>query len=153
MRNNKKLILTVLAATLLLGATPAFAQLIGTWTGEGKGNCHPYPGVVIYPWQQWKGEVFESPDEDVLLFVGEWFDANGSHGTFTGKILPIGTQELAICKGVWTWFDPSGDTNQPVYGGDFLMNFYRKEGYCKGTWSSIWLSSSQKGTMEGKKVE
>jgi len=31
MHNSKKLILAVLAVILLLGATPAFTQLAGTW--------------------------------------------------------------------------------------------------------------------------
>ncbi|MBN2378427.1 hypothetical protein JXM67_01310 [candidate division WOR-3 bacterium] len=152
MLKYKKIILTVLAAAVILGAAPAFAQLYGTWKGDGRGNCYPHPGVVIYPWQDWKGEVFVSPDEDIILFTGDWYDALGNHGIFKGRVEFSPIPELAIAKGSWFWFDPTG-TAEPVYGGDFKMNFWFTMNRCDGHWTTIWPSTSAEGTMKGKKVE
>ncbi|MBN2379646.1 hypothetical protein JXM67_07590 [candidate division WOR-3 bacterium] len=156
MRINRKLVLGVLAAALLLGATPAFAQLLGTWEGTGTGNCYPHSGMVIYPWSVWKGEVYVSEDEDITIFEGEWYDELGNHGTFKGKVLPIGTPNERFCRGKWTWYDPTVNTVEPVYGGDFEMTFYLAETdppYCKGIWKTHWLSTSARGAMKGKKVD
>ncbi|MBN2379643.1 hypothetical protein JXM67_07575 [candidate division WOR-3 bacterium] len=153
MRISKKLVLGIIAAVLLLGATPAFAQLLGTWQGTGRGNCYPHPGVVIYPWSAWNGEVYISPDQDAPVFEGEWYDELGNHGTFKGNVLPLGTPDQRFCRGIWTWYDPTGTSDKPVYGGDFEMTFYLEEGACRGTWTTIWISSSERGTMRGRKVD
>jgi hypothetical protein len=147
MSNSKKLLLTALAVVLLLGAAPLAAQIAGTWEGTGRGSCYPYPSTVIYPWQEWKGEIPNSED----AFSGEWWDANDNHGTFEGEILWIST-DVAICNGEWTWYDPTG-SDDPVYGGDFEMKFYVYERECTGTWTTIWPSPSEQGTMRGWKVE
>ncbi len=149
MHNSKKLILAVLAVILLLGATPAFAQLAGTWEGTGTGCCSPHPGTVIYPWQTWKGEIPNSQD----VFIGEWWDADDNHGTFKGEVEFSVIPELAYAEGEWTWYDPTGPSNEPVYGGDFEMTFYILEKRCEGIWTSIWPSPSEQGTMRGRKVE
>jgi hypothetical protein len=148
MRNIKKTILVVLTATLLLGATPAFAQLAGTWVGTGTGNAYPRSGVVIYPWQDWKGEIPNSED----VFTGEWYDSLGNYGIFKGKAEWI-DDETAIAKGAWYWYDPLGPSNQPKYGGDFEMTFYVGDEICDGIWTTIWPSTGAQGTMEGWKVE
>lgn len=156
MRISNKLVLGVLAAALLLGATPAFAQLLGTWEGTGLGNCYPYPGVAIYPWSIWKGEVYQSPDEDIILFEGEWYDELGNKGIFKGKILPFATPGKRYFKGKWFWYDPAGVSAEPVYGGDFEMTFYlaaTDPPYCKGEWKTHWPSMTAVGTMKGKKVD
>lgn len=150
----RKTFLAALAVVLLLGAVPASAQLLGTWEGTGTGNCFPHSGVVIYPWSVWKGEVYISPDQDAPIFEGEWYDELGNCGTFKGNVLLISpSKDQRICLGEWTWFDPSSDSNQPVYGGDFRMTFYLKEACCDGTWTTIWISSSARGTMEGTKTD
>jgi hypothetical protein len=144
MPNLKRVILTALAVILVVGATPAAAQLVGTWAGEGTGCCSPNPWIVIYPWQNWKGEIPE--DEDV--FKGEWWDADGNHGSFFGKPAPFSTPESKIYQGYWTWEPSSG-----IYkGGEFTMTFYFLEGECKGTWNSIWPSGLP-CRMWGKKVD
>jgi len=84
----RKLLLTALGAAILFGAAPALAQLYGTWAGEGDGYCYPRPGVVIYPWQTWKGVIPDPTSTDKMTFKGEWFDEKGNHGTFLGTPVP-----------------------------------------------------------------
>jgi len=148
MSNFKKLLLTALAVTLLLGATPLAAQIAGTWEGTGRGCCYPRLSTVIYPWQEWKGEIPNSED----AFSGEWWDADDNHGTFESEIVWVSVT-LAIARGSWYWFDPTGPSHEPVYGGDFEMKFYVYERECTGTWTTIWPSPSELGTMRGWKVE
>jgi hypothetical protein len=148
MSNSKKLILAVLAVILLLGATPAFAQLAGTWEGIGRGEAYPPCHPPIHPWQEWKGEIPNSQD----VFTGEWCDSDCNHGTFKGEIAPLSTPEKVYCEGEWTWYDPTGSSHQPIVGGKFKMTFYILEGRCEGTWTSIWPSPGEQGTMRGWKV-
>jgi len=149
MRIFKKIILSALAAVLLLGASPAFAQLAGVWVGEGTGSCSPRPGVVICPWQNWKGEIPNSQDR----FTGEWYDEAGNCGIFKAEVEFSPIPEIAYAEGAWYWFDPTGPAHRPVYGGDFKMTFYFCEGKCEGVWTTIWPSVTPQGTMKGKKVE
>ena len=147
MSNSKKILLTGLAVILLLGATPLAAQIAGTWEGTGTSCCCPHPGTIIYPWQKWVGEIPNSED----VFTGEWKDSLDNRGTFKGEILWISTT-VAIARGSWYWFDPTGPSHEPVYGGDFEMKFYVYERECTGTWTSIWPSPCEQGTMRGRKV-
>lgn len=140
----RKLLLVALAATLIIGATPALAQLSGTWAGTGKGAAYPPSGEIIYPWQNWQGEIPNSEDS----FSGEWWDADGNHGKFYGKLAPYCTPETIVFKGYWTWETMAGI----VKAGEFVMDFYFLEDYCEGTWTSIWPSPGIPGTMKGKKV-
>jgi hypothetical protein len=154
MSKAKKLILGVFALGLLLAATPVSAQLIGAWEGEGSGFCYPHPGTVIYPWNEWEGEVYISPDQDAPIFEGEWWDAMDNWGTFKGNVLSISpTENQRICIGEWTWYDPNGTSAEPVYGGTFRMVFYLKEGVCQGTWKTIWPTPYKVGTMKGEKID
>ena len=147
MLNSKKIILAALAVILLLGATPAFAQLAGTWAGTGTGAAYPPCHPPIYPWQNWKGEIPLTQD----IFTGDWYDADGNNGIFKGEIEWVSIT-VALCKGRWYWFDPTGPSHEPIYGGDFEMKFYVLEEYCEGKWTSIWPSPSDHGTMRGRKV-
>ena len=73
MSNSKKLMLTALAVILLLGATPLFAQPVGTWEGTGEGWCPfpvPYPSEYMKPWQTWKGRLEPDPDQVGYIFFG-----------------------------------------------------------------------------------
>jgi len=149
MHKTKKTILTALAVILLLAATPGFAQLAGTWAGTGRGDCYPRPGVVIYPWQEWKGFIPNSED----VFSGEWWDADGNHGTFKGTPVPSPIPEERRFEGKWTWYDPLSPTPDPVVGGKFKMTFYFLDGWCEGNWTSIWPSTSTACTMKGEKVD
>ncbi len=148
MSTPKKILLTGLAVILLLGATPIAAQIAGTWEGTGEGCCCPRLSTVIYPWQNWIGAIPLTQD----VFTGEWWDADCNHGIFKGEILWIST-DVAISNGRWYWYDPTGSDPQPVYGGDFEMKFYVYERECTGTWTSIWPSPCEQGTMRGWKVE
>ena len=148
MHNSKKLILAALAVVLLLGAAPLAAQIAGTWEGTGRGSCYPHPSTVIYPWQTWVGEIPNSED----VFSGEWRDSEGNHGIFKGEI-EWTSVIVAICNGSWYWFDPTGPSHEPVYGGDFEMKFYVLEEICEGTWTSIWPSPGMPGTMRGWKID
>lgn len=143
-----KIVAMAAVLVLALGATSAFAQLAGIWEGTGTGNAYPHPGVVIYPWQNWKGEIPNSQD----VFTGEWYDANGNHGIFKGEVEFSPIPEIAYAKGAWYWYDPLGPSTQPVYGGDFEMTFYYLDGRCNGIWNTIWPSTSAQGTMKGWKV-
>ena len=149
----RKSLFAAITVILLVGAVPAFAQLYGTWAGNGKGCCCPHPGVVIYPWQNWEGEVYISSDQDAPIFEGKWWDEDGSYGYFKGNIYFPPIEEQAIAEGEWTWYDPDGTSAEPVIGGKFKMTFAFLEGYCKGTWDTKWISFCQRGTMEGKKIE
>jgi hypothetical protein len=149
MRNLKKILPALVAACVLLGATPALAQVAGVWQGEGSGNAYPHPGTVIYPWQNWKGEIPNTQDE----FTGVWYDGLGNHGIFKGEVEFSPIPEIALAKGAWYWYDPLGPSSQPVYGGKFEMTFYFLADYCKGTWTTIWPSTSAQGTMKGERVE
>ena len=144
MSNSKKLLIT-LAVILLIGATPLAAQIAGTWEGTGKGAAYPPCHLPIYPWQKWVGEIPNSQD----VFTGEWWDSDGNNGIFKGEI-EWTSITVALCKGKWYWFDPTGPDLQPIYGGDFEMKFYVYEKECAGTWTSIW--PSEHGTMRGRKV-
>jgi hypothetical protein len=148
-------ILPILAIlVVLIGAAPLSAQLIGTWAGEGKGFCYPKPEVdiVIYPWQNWKGEVYYTDETDKPVFEGEWYDADGYHGTFFGKMYPTPIEEYYLFKGEWTWFDPASKTAKPVVGGKFEMKFHFLVGTCNGFWDTEWPSPVEQGTMWGKKA-
>jgi len=148
MSNSKKLLIAALAVIFLIGATPLAAQIAGTWEGTGRGCCYPRLSTVIYPWQEWKGEIPNSQD----VFYGEWWDADGNHGTFKGAVEFSVIPELAYAEGEWTWYDPTGPSHEPLYGGDFEMTLYILEGICEGTWTSIWPSPGLLGTMRGRKV-
>lgn len=143
----RKILLTAVAVTVMLGATPLFAQLAGVWEGTGTGNAYPHPGVVIYPWQNWQGEIPATQD----VFTGEWYDSLGNHGIFKGEVEFSPIPEIAYAKGSWYWYDPTG-TADPVYGGDFEMTFWFLNERCNGIWNTIWPSSSDRGTMKGYKV-
>ncbi|TET23355.1 MAG: hypothetical protein E3J71_03055 [Candidatus Stahlbacteria bacterium] len=149
MSNSKKILIAALAVIFLAGATPIAAQIAGTWEGTGRGCCYPRLSTVIYPWQEWKGEIPNSQD----VFTGEWWDADGNHGTFKGAVEFSVIPELAYAEGEWTWYDPTGPSHEPLYGGDFEMTFYILEGRCEGTWTSIWPSPSDHGTMRGRKID
>lgn len=147
MKLSKTIALT-LVLIAALGATSAFAQLAGTWAGTGEGCCYPRNNLLIYPWQNWKGEIPNS----LNAFEGEWCDADGNYGIFKGTPVPS-IPEIAVFRGEWFWYDPLG-TDEPVYGGDFEMIFYFMEKlYCEGTWDTKWPSPCPRGTMEGEKVE
>ncbi|NLI98709.1 hypothetical protein GX441_08645 [bacterium] len=146
---NARRIAIALSVFFALGAASLNAQLSGTWKGSGTGSCIPHPGIVIYPWQEWKGEIPDAED----VFSGEWRDSGGNHGTFKGTPLPSPIPEERRFSGEWTWLDPTVPSTQPVVGGKFSMTFYFLEGYCKGTWSSVWPSASARGTMKGERVD
>lgn len=144
----RKVIVSAIALALILGASPALAQVAGTWVGTGDGKAYPHPGVIIHPWQQWKGEIPDAQD----VFSGEWSDEDGNYGIFKGSPVPS-IPEVVVFRGEWYWYDPDGFSDQPVLGGDFEMIFHFMDEYwCEGTWTSVWISSSSdKGTMKGWK--
>ncbi|MBN2379650.1 hypothetical protein JXM67_07610 [candidate division WOR-3 bacterium] len=153
MRRTQKIILVALTMILLLGATPVFTEIEGKWKGTGTGNCHPHPGMIIFPWSVWEGKVYVSEDENITILEGEWKDELGNHGTFQGRFLLVSSSpDERICTGRWTWFDPTVNTAEPVFGGKFRMVFHPEEAVCEGNWTSIWVSSGAIGTMEGQKV-
>ncbi|MBN2379645.1 hypothetical protein JXM67_07585 [candidate division WOR-3 bacterium] len=141
----RKSLLIALTVILLAGALPATAQVAGTWAGEGSGSCYPPSGIVIHPWQTWKGEI---PNTE-QTFTGRWRDEDGNHGSFFGRLAPFSTPETVIYQGYWTLETPAGISK----GGEFTMTFYFLEGECKGAWTSIWPSPGLPGKMWGKKVD
>jgi len=147
MSTPKKILLTGLAVILLLGATPIAAQIAGVWEGTGKGAAYPPCHLPIYPWQKWIGEIPLTQD----VFTGEWRDSDCNRGTFKSEIFWVSIN-VAIARGSWYWFNPTGSSQQPIYGGDFEMKFYAFERECTGTWTSIWPSPGPPGTMRGRKV-
>jgi hypothetical protein len=150
MKLTTKLLFVLCGVALICGAIPLFSDadvipvISGTWAGEGKGNCHP-PGTTLYPWQYWKGEV----TNDMKTFYGKWKDEKGHYGKFKGEIKWISIT-TAVATGIWTWDNNPGGITK--YDGKFKMEFqvYGKE--CKGTWDSIYPSTSAQGVMWGKKI-
>lgn len=150
MHNMKKLILGALTLVLLLGATPAVAQLAGTWEGTGTGSCpnpFPTPPESICPWQTWRGEV----SEDDQTFSGTWRDYPGSHGTFRGEAT-LSTPEEVVFVGTWTaiYDDPSG-LSVILNMGTFTMHFRYTSRECEGRWWTY--DNEHDGTMRGRKVQ
>lgn len=146
MHHSKKPMIIILAAALLIAAAPMAAQIAGNWEGTGTGSCYPANGIIIYPWQTWQGEIPNAQN----VFKGEWQGSDGNHGIFKSKILWISVT-TAIATGSWYWYDPTGAA-EPVYGGDFKMKFEYASDACTGTWTTIWPSSSNVGTMTAWKV-
>jgi hypothetical protein len=146
----RKIIHVAFVALFLLSATPAFAQLYGTWAGSGDGYCFPPDTKIIYPWQNWKGTIPDPSSGAKFKFTGEWYDELGNSGRFVGSPVPS-IPEVTAFRGTWYWYDPSG-ASDPVYGGDFEMIFYFMKGYCKGTWTTIWPTPYKVGTMKGERV-
>lgn len=148
MRINKKIILGVVAV-LLLGTTPAFADLEGVWAGEGEGYCYAPDGSIIYPWQTWMGEVSEG------TFEGDWEDSDDNYGGFTGGIIFFyvsvepGSHTMAHCEGEWTWIGP--DSAEPVEMGSFEMEFDLDDETCDGSWSTP--EGATPGYMWGERIE
>jgi len=148
----RKILMGLLALTILLSAGSAFAKLDGTWEGEGKGFCYPpFPtpyAYQIYAWQKWTGEV-----ADEKVFFGKWEDEKGNYGEFKGEILPISpSPDIAICKGVWTWYNIFIDPPKAIEMGPFTMTFYIEKEYCEGKWWSYSAETARPGTMWGKRV-
>ena len=147
MHNSKKLLIAALAVILLIGATPLFADLEGTWEGNGEGSCETPTGIIIYPWETWNGDVLNG------AFDGNWEDPDGNHGTFHGGITSFFTTvppsyTFAGCEGTWTWIDPSG--LEPIELGSFWMTFNVDLDICWGEW--LPYTNAQGGTMWGWRI-
>lgn len=142
----RKILFSLIAAAVLLAAAPALAQLAGSWEGVGEGEAYPPTGDVdvIYPWQNWEGEI--PTDEET--FSGSWWDADGSHGTFYGVQGPSISPVIAVFSGTWTW----ENVDEVIKGGEFTMYFYLLYDTCSGTWTSVWPSPGTPGTMKGEKT-
>jgi hypothetical protein len=151
----RKSILIALAVVLLMGATPALAELNGDWAGTGRGACSPPVGpddFPIYAWQSWKGVIEDSEDEDIKVFYGKWEDKTGNYGNFKGKIIWM-SQTNAYCEGKWTWYDTSVLPHKEIVMGKFSMKFTHfpvETPYCSGEWVSEY--SNEGGTMKGKMI-
>jgi hypothetical protein len=148
----RKIVLAVVAASMLFAATPLLAQPSGTWAGTGEGWCPypvPYPAEYMKPWQNWKGFV-ENDD----VFYGKWWDAGNNSGTFNGTVTIISGTE-AYSEGEWYWIDYRFDPPLSHYMGTFSMKFkYPLAGmpYCYGEWQGYVPSGIHTGTMKGKPV-
>ncbi len=142
MHKVKKLLLAMLAVVMLLGATPLFAELEGTWAGEGRGFfIYPagIPSDTVYVFQRWEGVVRNGE------FRGEWSDADGHSGKFRGRIILMSLTE-AYCEGEWLWIDTSVDPPVIRARGPFNMTFYYRDEdeTCSGNW---FYNNVHRGTM------
>lgn len=143
MRNHKKTMLAAMAAVVLLGATPAFAQLNGYWEGEGYGECkNPVTGDVMFPWQYWGGTITNFTD-----FEGSWKDIEGNRGHFYGCLFSS-SQWGAEFYGEWYLSDEENGIDELM--GDFVMDFVYSNWTCKGEWQCY--STNEHGWMRGKKI-
>jgi len=155
MSNSKKLILTALAVILLLGATPLFAQPVGTWEGTGEGWCPfpvPYPSEYMNPWQTWKGRLEPDPNQVGYIFFGDWYDASEEHGSFKGRAILETPTEIS-CRGDWYWWDERSLPPRVYHMGTFNMAFRRDGRSCRGEWITTHTPAIYHGTMEGSWVE
>lgn len=151
----RKILLAAVAAAILLGATPALAQPVGTWAGEGEGWCPfpvPYPSEYMKPWQIWKGRFEPNPDEVGYIFYGDWHDGDHNHGTFKGHALFESPTEIG-CRGDWYWWDERVDPPRIYHMGTFTMVFRRDGSSCHGEWVTTDLPAIYHGTMVGSWVE
>lgn len=147
---SKKLIFAFMVICTI-STSPLLADLNGLWEGEGKGVCYPpfstpyaYP---IYAWQLWNGTV-----EKDGLFYGEWKDEKGNYGRIKGEMIPVPTPDMAIAKGVWTWYNIFVDPPEEIEMGDFNMTFHIHDEYCEGKWWSYTSPTARPGTMWGKRI-
>jgi hypothetical protein len=154
-KNNKgatmrKSLTIAVAAILLAAALPATAQIAGDWMGIGDGVCSPPPSypqnIPIYAWQNWEGSIPNTED----VFSGTWYDANGRHGEFRGKMIMSSITEV-LCRGTWTWIDDSVDPPVKYKMGRFWMRFHKINLSCVGEWGTSY--SNEGGTMEGGMVD
>jgi hypothetical protein len=148
MSNSKKLLIAALAVILAVGATPLFAELEGTWAGDGRGfivDPSGIPSDTVYVWQHWEGTVRDGD------FWGEWSDADGHHGKFKGGIILMSITE-AYCEGEWLWIDDSVEPPVIRLRGSFDMIFrYRDDDEtCSGNW---YYNNVQHGNMRGRRIE
>jgi len=107
----RKSLMTMPGAVIISAATPALARLAGTLAGSGKGFISSRPGIVIHPWQNWKGRIPASQ----TVFTGEWRDDAGKCSTFTGSVEFSPLPEIAIARDAWYWSDPTGPSTRPRY--------------------------------------
>jgi hypothetical protein len=146
---TRKIILAVVAISMM-AAIPAMAQTLpGVWKGTGDGVCPPpWPTplpVMMNPWQNWKGEIPATGN----AFKGTWHDNPGYHGNFKGTIL-LSTPTYALCNGQWTAINDQVVPPVEYVVGNFTMRFYYADLTCDGEWySSI---NVYHGTMKGAKV-
>jgi hypothetical protein len=155
MRSFTKLVLITLAVVLLLGASPVFAQPVGTWDGTGEGWCPfpvPYPSEYMKPWQIWKGRLEPDPNQVGYVFFGDWYDASGERGSFKGRAILETPTEIYV-EGDWYWIDDRFDPPQYHLMGPFSMKFRRDGRSCKGKWQAHLPFGIYSGTMEGSWVE
>jgi hypothetical protein len=129
---TRKIILIALVSIMLAGATPALAQLAGTWTGSGTGTCTPpsppFPAAVLQPWFNWIGTI----PATLTSFTGTWTD--GPHnGTFYSTSITIISSDIAIVNGRWTWYITP---TTKVDIGNFQITFYCSNRVCNGSWAS-----------------
>ncbi len=146
----RKLLLIALSAAVVSGATPALAQIAGSWEGTGTGSCpNPTsnPVETMRPWNIWSGEI---PDDE-STFSGEWHDPAGVHGTFTGEAT-FATPEEVVFTGTWNAIDDLVDPPVIYEMGTFYMHFPYTARACHGEWVT-YDSDIPQGTMTGHRTD
>jgi len=149
MSNSKKLLIAAFAVIFLIGATPLFAELDGIWEGYGEGSCYAPDGTLIYPWQNWIGDVLNG------TFEGVWEDSDGNYGDFHGGIISFyisvepPSHTFAHCEGTWTWVSSEGTI--PIEMGPFSMEFNLDLETCDGEWWS-YSGPGLGGHMWGERI-
>ncbi len=114
-------------AFILLTAIPVFAQLAGTWNGEGTGTCDFY-GTLLRPWETWTGTIPATEDS----FTGIWSDGLGNSGTFFNTNIEVISDDIVVIEGRWTLTIPDGLKKL----GTFKITFYTHNRVCYGEWDS-----------------
>lgn len=147
MFKSKKIILTTLAAALILSAVALCIQYGGRWYGSGSGSTTPpistHSSKLIFPWHEWLGDIID------MEFRGTWQDEErGDYGDFRGKVEWTSTKPIAFCKGKWTWMDTKGYL---IPMGSFEMYFNYHTETCEGKWLNCHNGDS--GGIKGIRVE
>lgn len=129
----KKILLTVLALALVLGAS-SLAAANTNW--EGKYSCVDQ-GV-------WKGTIYDSPIGPKPYFSGKWTSVDvNKQGTMYASLQPDGFGNYKIVKG--TLYNEKGLIVGYWYGSFTLMV---KPGHGEGAWT--WVDAPYKGKWVGQ---
>lgn len=144
---SKKIVLTVLAVTVLFTAVAFCLGYGGRWYGSGTGQTvPPVPSPdakFIFPFHEWKADVIDNE------FLGGWLDEkHGDYGWVRGKVKSTPNKSIMLAEGKWTWIDTKG---KEITVGTFEIYLNNKTWKCEGKWLNSHNGDS--GAIKGVRTE
>ena len=132
----KKILLTVVALALILGAS-SLAAANTSW--EGKYSCLD-AGI-------WKGTIYDSPIGPKPYFQGKWVSmTSDKQGTMYASLKPDGFGNYKIVKGIL--YNEKG-VEVSFWNGSFTLMV--KPGHGEGAWA--WFTAPYIGSWKGQLVK